>query len=87
MFQQILEILLPYVGDVIIGIGAFFGVRVTLSPKKTKEEKAALKNENRIAKTKKRADKLSAKLSSCVQFLQSQVNEEESDSSGDSSNK
>lgn len=86
MFQQILDVLLPYIGDVIIGIGAFFGVRVTFSPKKSKEEKAALKRENQITKTKLRAAKLSAKLSSCVQFLQSQVNEKESDSSGDSSN-
>lgn len=86
MFQEIFNFITPYLGDFLIGLGAFLGVRFTFSPKKTKEEKAALKNEKCIAKTKKRADKLSAKLSSCVRFLQSQVNEKESDSSGDSSN-
>lgn len=86
MFQEIFNFIAPYLGDFLIGLAAFFGVRSSLSPKKTKEERAVLKKQNRIAKTKKCADKLSAKLSSCVQFLQAQVNEEESDFSGDSSN-
>lgn len=86
MFQKILDFILPYAADLFVCLFAFFGVRVTLSPKKTKQEKAVIKKKNRLDRVKKRASKLSEKLTSCVEYIQSCPDNSEGSQNGDSTN-